>query len=66
LLTTNFRQINPEIVGNNYSVMGTADKKDWKERNKQQMEPPEIIERMHVFKDVLKFEVIPAGWYPEK
>ena len=65
LLTTSFSQINSEIIGNNYLVMGTAEKKVWKERNKQQMEPSEIIERMYAFNDVLKFNVIPAGWYPE-
>ncbi|MDY6864293.1 MAG: hypothetical protein SV062_15065 [Thermodesulfobacteriota bacterium] len=64
LLTTGFSRINPEIIGNNYLVMGTVEKKDWREGNKQQMKPSEIIERMYVFKDILKFELIPAGRYP--
>ncbi|NJM72299.1 MAG: hypothetical protein HC862_20180 [Scytonema sp. RU_4_4] len=57
-------QSNPEIIGNNYLVMGTVDRKDWKEGSQDSLSPSEIIERMYVFKDVWNFEVIPAGWYP--
>ena len=65
LLAINFRQINPDIADNNYLVMGVVERKDWKESLKRQFEPPEILERMYVFKDVWNFEVIPAGWYSE-
>ncbi len=65
LLATNLDQINPDIIGNNYLVMGVVERKDWKESIKRQMEPTEIIERMYAFKDVWNFEVIPAGWYPD-
>ena len=65
LLATNLSQINPELVGNNYLVMGVVERKDWKESIKRQMKPTEILERMYTFKDVWNFEVIPAGWYPD-
>jgi hypothetical protein len=57
-------QSHPEIIRNNYLVMGTVDRKDWKEGNQGSLSPQEIIERMYVFKDIWNFEVIPAGWYP--
>jgi hypothetical protein len=64
LLTTRFSQVHPETIGNNYLVMGTVDKKDWREGNREQTGGSDIIDRMYVFKDVLKFEIISAGWYP--
>jgi hypothetical protein len=56
-------QSHPEVVGNNYSVMGTLDRKDWKEGNQNLISSSEMIQRVYVFKDVLYFQVIPAGWY---
>ena len=66
LMAATFVQTNPQLVGNNYVVMGTVDKKDWKEGDKNLLSPSEIIGRIYVFKDVWNFEVIPAGWYPNK
>ena len=56
--------LEPELSQNEYLVMGTVDRKDWREGNKGALEQHEIIERMYVFKDIWDFEVIPAGWYP--
>ncbi|MBG1262564.1 hypothetical protein [Nostoc commune] len=64
LMAATFVQTNPQIVGNNYVVMGTVDKKDWKEGDKKLFSPSEMIGRIYVFKDVWNFEIIPAGWYP--
>uniref|UniRef100_A0A8J6ZX89 Uncharacterized protein n=1 Tax=Desmonostoc muscorum LEGE 12446 TaxID=1828758 RepID=A0A8J6ZX89_DESMC len=66
LMTATFVQTNPQILGNNYVVMGTVDKKDWKEGDKNLLSPSEMIGRIYVFKDVWNFEVIPAGWYPNE
>lgn len=66
LMAATFVQTNPQIVGNNYVVMGTVDKKDWKEGDKNLLSPSEMIGRIYVFKDVWNFEVIPAGWYPNE
>jgi hypothetical protein len=59
-----FIQSNPNIIGNKYTVMGTIDRKDWKDGNQNSLSPLEILERIYLFKDVWNFEVIPAGWYP--
>ncbi len=57
-------QSNPEVIGNDYLVMGTVDRKDWREGTKNPLPPSEIIKCMYVFKDIWDFEVIPARWYP--
>jgi hypothetical protein len=64
LLTAGCEQNAPEIVGNDYFVFGTMDRKDWKKAQAGEMSQKEAIKRAYPFKDVLKFEVIPAGWYP--
>ena len=64
LMASSFSQHKPEIIGNKYLVMGTLDKKDWREVNKKQMKPDATLNRMHIFKDVLNFIVIPAQWVP--
>ncbi len=66
LMAVSFSQSNPKIIGNNYLVMGTVDKKDWKEGNQNSLSPSEMLERIYVFKDVWNFDVIPAGWYPNQ
>ncbi|AFY99642.1 hypothetical protein [Calothrix sp. PCC 6303] len=63
LITFEFSKSNPKIVDNQYLVMGTLDRKDWKDGNNKSLSSAEIIERIYLFKDVWNFKVIPAGWY---
>jgi len=63
LLVACFEKSKPEIIGNNYLVMGVAERKDWQEGKQGKMVEGEIIERMLVFKDVLNFEPAHFGWY---
>ncbi len=63
LMATAFEKLNPQIIGNDYLVMGVAERSDWQESKKAKMSEGETIERMIVFKDVWNFELIPAGWY---
>ena len=65
LMVASFEESKPEIIGNNYLVMGVAERKDWLEAKKGKMPQSETIERMLVFKDVLNFEPVRAGWYHE-
>jgi hypothetical protein len=65
LMTACFEESKPEIIGNNYFVMGVAERKDWIEGKKGKMPQGETIERISVFRDVLDFEPIRAGWYLE-
>jgi len=64
-MTAAFQEHNPEIIGNDYLVMGTIERKDWRENQKREVTPSETIERMYVFKDHWNFELAPPGWYPE-
>ena len=51
---------------NDYLIMGTLEKRDWRNRDKVIEESQEAIERMYIFKDVLDFEPVHYGWYPAK
>ena len=64
LMAACFENANPGIIGNDYLVFGTLERTDWRELNKSRMTPNEIIRRMHIFKDVWGFDIIPGGWYP--
>ena len=63
LKATLFEEAKPEIMGKKYLFMGVAERRDWLEGKKGKMPQGETIERMFVFKDVLNFELVPAGWY---
>lgn len=63
LMTASMIKENPQIIGNNYLVIGTLERQDWKQGNQGLLSSKEIIERVYVFEDEWEFEVIPAGWY---
>ena len=65
LMAAPFEQRRPEIVGNEYFVFGVLERNDWRQSNKGGLSESETIERVLVFKQVLKFEVLPGGWYPD-
>jgi len=65
LMAACFEELKPEIIGNNYLVMGVAEGRDWLEGKKGKIPQGETIERILVFKDVLNFEPAQAGWYFE-
>ena len=56
---------NPEIVGNDYLIMGTLEKRDWRARNSFDNDV-DTLERTYVFKGVWDFESVHFGWYPTK
>ena len=64
LMAAGLSQTNPHIIGNDYLVIGTVERKDWKAGSRGLLSACEIVERMSVFKDQWNFEVIPSGWYP--
>lgn len=66
-LAASLKDVNPEIVGNEYFVLGTVDRDDWKQAKKGEFLSDEVAKRTYIFKEVLNFKVIPAGWYfPDK
>jgi hypothetical protein len=65
LMVASFEQSKPEIIGNDYFVIGVAERKDWLEGKQGKVPQSETIERILVFKDLLSFEPVRAGWYLE-
>ena len=57
LMSAQFEQVNPTVIGNEYLVFGTLDKKDWQKNKTVTMNTGETMEKAYVFKDVLKFEM---------
>ena len=49
----------PEIVGNDYLVIGTVDRADWKHIEQDQLPVQDTLEALHDFKEVVTFK--PAG-----
>ena len=65
ILTEACEQLAPEIIGNEYFVFGTMDKRDWKDAKIGKIAHDEVLERAYSFKDIWKFEVHPGGWHFE-
>jgi len=66
LMAACFEEINPEIIGNKYLVIGTLEKHDWRSRGRILKDSRDTIERMYVFKDLWDFKPISFGWYSTK
>lgn len=62
LMAASFQDKDPKIIGNEYVVMGTLEKRDWRARNTMSKDSRETVKRMRVFKDLLNFEPMPS-WY---
>jgi len=52
----------PEIIGNDYFVLGTTERKDWERVQKERMSPEDTINSAHLFKNFWSFEVERGGW----
>ncbi len=64
-LASFFIEHQPEVVGNDYLVLGTTDKSVWKEGMHQQMTMEDMLEELHDFKEVVTFKVT-GGWMQDK
>ena len=67
LLTEMFIQANPAVIGNEYLVMGTVDKKAWREGLTQPKPAAEVMAGyMSIFKTYYQeLRSTQPGWYPE-
>jgi hypothetical protein len=64
-LAHSFSQLAPEVIGNEYLVLGTVEKKVWQEGLKgsgKQLD--EMLKHVADFKKVFDLHVEPGGWYP--
>ena len=60
-LASYFIEQKPEVVGNDYLVLGTLEKPTWKRGTQQPMTLQEMLEALHDFKEVVTFKVT-RGW----
>ncbi len=56
-----FTEQKPEVVGNNYLVIGTVERATWKRGTQQPLNLQETLEALHDFKDVVTFKLT-GGW----
>jgi hypothetical protein len=64
-LAAYFSQNQPEVVGNDYLVLGTEDRADWKRGMHQQRTSQEALESLHDFRDYVTFTPAPRWeWVP--
>lgn len=64
-LAQTFSQLAPEMIGNEYLVLGTIEKKVWQQGLGGQGQPmEEILKHAARFKHYYGLEYKPAGWYP--
>jgi hypothetical protein len=67
LLTGLFTQANPEIIGNNYLIMGVVDKKAWREGLTQPKPAAEMMDsHLSMFKQhYQELRLTRPGWYQD-
>jgi len=56
-----FTTLKPEIVGNDYLVIGTLDRAEWKRIAQNQLPLQDTLEALHDFKEVVTFKPV-GGW----
>ena len=54
----------PKVIGNEYLVIGTLDRPDWQRGTQSPMPIREMVEHLHDFKAVVRFELV-GGWQRE-
>jgi hypothetical protein len=60
-LASFFTEQKPEVVGNDYLVVGTLEKAAWKRGTQQPLTMQEMLGALHDFKEVVTFKVT-GGW----
>jgi hypothetical protein len=61
LLASFFAEQKPEVIGNDYLVIGTEDRAAWKRGMQQPLTMQEALEALHDFKEVVTFKIT-GGW----
>jgi hypothetical protein len=64
-LTELFKRNNPEIVGNNYLIIGTVEKKIWRENIRTPKPLQEILDFSSDFKSYGEIRMTMGGWFKE-
>ena len=64
-LAVSCQERKPEIIGNDYFVLGTVDKATWRKQKKESIPMGELTAYLHDFKEYLQISSSPGRWYPE-
>jgi lipoate synthase len=62
-LTQHFAESAPEVVGNDYLVVGTVEREDWRRGLAEPLTNAEMLAAIHDFKDHLHFKLAPRWEY---
>jgi hypothetical protein len=63
-LAAHFEQTRPDVIGNDYLVLGTVERKTWREGMEQPKTLDELLVHTADFKEYLEIEYQPGGWFP--
>jgi hypothetical protein len=63
-LAAHFEQMRPNVIGNDYRVLGTVERKAWREGLAQPKAHDQVLAHTADFKEYLEIEYQPGGWYP--
>ena len=65
LLVWTFEQHKPEVIGNDYSIIGTVERSYWR-KYKGQITMGPAIEHLHDFESVVQYSPLHYGWVPNE
>ncbi len=64
LLTDLFVELDPDLIGGDYLVFGTLEKKHWRENMKHPRPPAEVLKHAFMFKTYKELQMTRGGWFP--
>jgi hypothetical protein len=64
MLVVSFEKRKPEVIGNDYLVIGTIDKSTWRKSKKETLMVNKMLEYLHDFKEYIEVGYRPASWGP--
>lgn len=66
LLTAIYSERAPTVIGNDYLVIGTVERKAWREGIHQPQSSVEMRQAVLDFKEYREVQMSPGGWFPEE
>lgn len=66
LLVQAMEQYDPSLIGNDYLVVGTLERKGWREAQKQPGSYDVVFDNLHDFKEVVTLEPVRWGWMKDE
>ena len=64
MLALTYEKRQPEIIGNEYLVLGTLEPSSWRKRDKEPLLMENVLDHVHDFKERLDVKYTPAYWDP--